>query len=187
MTPEAITAYIHLTDGRVRAALTGEAAPNINLILRTGGRLNFAFVDGDGDIVELEAGTTGKLVIKSESGADEAPLFRDATIEDNGESDEDIRYFFKGLIDSDDLRTALNGLRSASFVAQVIWEQPSDDEPSASLPFDLTITQNYHRDDDAAPIITADTEFVLNDDESAAEMFVNGVSKGFVHLHTTAP
>lgn len=184
MTPAVQTAYIHLTTGKVTAGLTGSQPPDINLILRTGGRLNFAFVDvldGENVIVELEADTTGIFVIKAEDDADGDPLFRDTTMEKEGD-DEDARYWFYGLIDSDDLRAALAGVRSIKLVGQVEFTQPSDDDASSSDAFDLTVKQNYNRDTDTAPVISDDVELIINAEADAVEVKINGVSKGFLLL-----
>lgn len=185
MTPAAQTVYIDLETGRARAEVTGLAAPIINLILLTGGRLNFAFMT-DGIVEALEAASTGELVIKACDDADGDRLFEDTAWTESG-TGEDTRYAFAALVDSAALRTALLGKKSLEFDMQIRWNQPSDAYDSACHMFHITIHNNIVRDGDSAPVITDDVDVVLNDDETAVEIFINGVSKGFAHLHTTAP
>ncbi len=153
MTPAVQTAYVDLDTGAVRAATTGLAAPSITLILGSKGKLNFAFM-ADGTVGELDAGVSDPVfVIKEETDADGDPLFLDEDGWDEDGSDEDKRYAFTGVLDGDDLRTALAGLRRRTFVAQIAWND-EDGNPCSSLPFDLVIAQNYNRSGDTAPAST---------------------------------
>lgn len=185
MTPAAQTVYIDLETGHARAGVTGLAAPIIDLILLTGGRLNFAFMT-DGVVEALEAASTGELVIKACDDTDGDRLFEDTAWSESG-TGEDTRYAFAALVDSAALRTALRGKKEAEFDMQVRWNQPSDDHDSACHMFHIVIHNNIVRDGDSAPVITDDVDLVINDANSAFEAFVNGVSKGFIHLVDTAP
>lgn len=185
MTPAAQTVYIDLETGHARAGVEGLAAPIIELILLTGGRLNFAFMT-DGVVEALEAASTGELVIKACDDTDGDRLFEDTAWSESG-TGEDTRYAFAALVDSSALRTALRGKKYAEFDMQVRWNQPSDDHDSACHMFHIVIHNNIVRDGDSAPVITDDVDLVINDANSAFEAFVNGVSKGFLHLVDTAP
>jgi hypothetical protein len=185
MTPAAQTVFIDLVTGAARGGTSGLGLPVVNLILLTGGRLNFAFMTA-GVCEELEAGTTGRLVIKSKLDAAGGALFLDEEWDMAGEATA-ARYAFLGLVDSDDLRAALDGKDSETFTAQLFWQQPSDDNPSSSLPFLLTITNNYNRTDDAAPIITDDVSITMDEGGQSFELWVNGISQGHAQLFTTAP
>ena len=181
MTPAAQTIYIDTATGAWRSTLTGGPLPSVNLILLTGGRLNFSFVS-DGVVVAPSVGTTGKLVIKAALDAAGSPLVLDSAWDVA-----DSVYSFKSLVDSAALRAALVGFDFLYATAQLFWDDPNDEQPSSSLPHTVKITNNYNRIDDTAPVISADYSLVLNGAETAVEVFKNGVSKGFAHLHTTAP
>ena len=90
-------------------------------------------------------------------------------------------------MDSTGLRAALSAARSNAFAAQILWKEPSEAYDGSSLPFNVTIHTNYHRSDDAAPNVSSDYSFAINTDQTAIEVSINGVSKGFIHLNTTAP
>ena len=181
MTPAAQTIYINRVTGAVTSTIDGATPPALNYILRAGARLDVVF-HTDGTAEELEASTTGRLVIKTLDGAADAALFLDTAW-----TKDDTTYTFVGEMDSADLRTALAEVRSNVFGAQILWKEPSEAYDESSLPFNVTIHTNFHRSDDAAPVVSEDVSLVLNDDETAFEAFVNGVSKGFIHLSTTAP
>ena len=185
MTPAAQTVYIDLETGHARDGTTGLAAPIVELVLLTGGRLNFAFMTG-GVVEALEAGSTGELVIKACDDTDGDRLFEDTAWVESG-TGESTRYAFAALVDSAALRTALRGQKSAEFDMQIRWNQPSDDHDSACHMFHVVIHNNIVRNGDSAPVITDDVDLVINDANSAFEAFVNGVSKGFIHLVDTAP
>ena len=181
MTPAAQTIYINRESGLVSESLTSNAEPKINFILRAGAKLNVVF-HTDGVAEELEAATTGRLVIKSLDGADDAALFLDTAW-----TKDSTTYTFVGEMDSTGLRTALASVRSDVFGAQILWKEPSEAYDGSSLPFNITIHTNYHRSDDAAPLVSADVDLVLNTDGTAFEAFVSGVSKGFIHVINVAP
>ena len=185
MTPAAQTVYINRESGLVSESLTSNAEPKINFILRAGAKLNVIF-HTDGVAEELEAATTGRLVIKSLDGADDAALFLDTAFTLAGTGTSAV-YTFVGEMDSTGLRTALASVRSDVFGAQILWKEPSEAYDGSSLPFNVTIHTNYHRSDDAAPLVSADVTLILNTDGTAFEAFVSGVSKGFIHVINVAP
>jgi hypothetical protein len=185
MTPAAQTVYVNRESGLVSESLTSNAEPKLNFILRAGARLNVIF-HTNGVAEQLEAATTGRLVIKSLDAADDAALFLDTAWTLAG-TDANAIYTFTGEMDSTGLRTALASIRSDVFGAQILWKEPSEAFDGSSLPFNVTIHTNYHRSDDAAPLVSADVTLVLNTDGNAFEAFVSGVSKGFLHIINVAP
>jgi len=185
MTPKEQTVYVDLESGEVSATLATKTPPGLNYILRAGAKLNVVF-HTDGVAEELEAATTGRFVIKPISGAGDAAYFLDTAWTLAGTGEESV-YTFLGEMDSTALRTALATQKSEVFTAQILWKEPSETYDGSSLPFDLTIHTNLHRSDDAAPNVSSDYSFAINTDETAIEVSINGTSKGFIHLFTTAP
>jgi len=185
MTPAAQRIYVSVVTGAVTSTLTGNGPSCVQFILRAGAKLEVVFHTA-GTAQQLEAATTGRLVLKTVDGADDAALFLDTAWTLTG-TDDDAVYTFLGEMDSADLRTALASEQSVRLGASILWKEPSEAYDGASLPFVITVHTNYHRSDDAAPVISADTSFVLNNDATAVEVFISGVSKGFLHLQTTAP
>lgn len=182
MTPAEQTIYIDLATGDVRAGATGLQPPTVELILLTGGKIKFAFLNS-GVVEALNASATGIFVIKDVEDAEGDPLFRDSAWDVTG-SGTSARYTFNGVVDSDELRTILTGKDEKLLTAQLYWESPDDTHPSSSKPFAVTVINNYNRTGDAAPIVSPEWSFVLNAEEDAFEVFINGVSKGFSLLYT---
>lgn len=185
MTPAPQTVFVKLLTGAVLASASSIAAPQIDLILLTGGRLNFAFVNDEGAVVELEESSTGQFSLFPENEADGSALFVDAEWEKTGTGAE-ARYFFNGLVDSAALRALLAGAPSLVVTAQAKFRVPSDDQDSSTRPFAITVHNNQNRAGITAPP-ASDFSLVVNGAGTAAELFVNGASKGWLHLQTTAP
>ena len=185
MTPAKRTIYIDTASGAVSSSIGGQAVVDPQFILRTGANLEIAFVT-NGAVVELQASSTGRLVIKELGDGDGSALFLDTAWDKTG-TGTSTRYTFVGEMDGTALRASLaNGL-SKQYGASVLFKEPADTYDSASLPFLVTVNQNYHRSDDAAPLVSADVTLVLNTDGTAFEAFVSGVSKGFIHVINVAP
>jgi hypothetical protein len=184
MTPAKRTVFIDTVSGFVSANIGGQMAVDPQFILRTGANLEVAFVT-EGAVVELAADATGRLVLKELGNGDGPALFLDTAWEKTGTGTA-TRYKFVGEMDGVALRTSLASGLNKQFGASILFKEPADAHDSASLPFAVTVNQNYHRSDDAAPIVSQDVSLVLNSEETALEIFINGVSKKFLRITNEA-
>lgn len=144
----------------VRAALTGAAAPALAGVLGAPLDLRVYFFSG-GEVVDLAASSTGKLTLKKDGARAGDPLLLDTTMEKEGE-DASAYYKFKGILDTDELVTAMGEEQVITVKASVSWTEPSADEQK-SLDFEIEIHNSASRPADTLP--ARESSVVITNDE----------------------
>lgn len=123
----------------------------LKAILGTLFQIELTFLD-DGEAIEHDSETTGRLVLKApRSLGGEVVLLDAAWSHTEGET----TYLLATLADSEQLRTLIdaNDGDDADFqlIAQIEWQLPDEDDPRKSYPFPITIINSPARSDDTAP------------------------------------
>lgn len=146
MTPATQKIYVNKKDGGVSASLSIGDPLVVGLILGAGAELEVIF-HLDGTVTDLEAATTGQLVIKNVGSTNGTALFLDDVWTSSGNNN----YKFLGNVDSDPLRKEFSTRTEKIFGASIVWKEPGNAYKAASKPFEVTIRTNYLVNEDNTP------------------------------------
>ncbi|WP_395736268.1 hypothetical protein [Prosthecobacter sp.] len=152
---KAIPLFINAGTGELRRTLTQGPAPRIAAILGTTLELTNTFFDDEDAAIELDEGSTGRLVCRSPNGLDaETVLLDSAWDHTSGQT----TYSLKTLADSEQLRYLIKSKPEFILSAQVEFTVPGEDAPRKSLPFDLVIINGPARGDEGAPDVNGSVQ-----------------------------
>ena len=145
---KAIPLFISYDTGVLQRSLADQAQPRVAAILGTKLELSITFLDADGAAVDLESGSTGRLVCRSPDAMDGDTILLDSTWDHVADT---TLYTLSTLADSEQLRALIKSKPCYTLAAQVEFTIPSETEPRKSLVFDLIIANSAARGDEGAP------------------------------------
>ncbi len=145
---KAIPLFINKGTGEIRRSLTAGPPPRVFAILGTTLELTNTFFDDDDAAVELDSGTTGRLVCRAPDALDGDTVLLDSAWDHTTGA---TTYSLKTLADSEQLRALIKSKPDYALSAQVEFTIPGEDAPRKSLPFDLVIINGPARGDEGAP------------------------------------
>ena len=145
---KAIPIFISYDTGILQRALADQTHPRVAAILGTKLELSITFLDADGVAVELESGSTGRLVCRAPDAMDGDTILLDSTWDHTGAT---TLYTLSTLADSEQLRALIKSQPCYTLAAQVEFTITSESEPRKSLVFDLIIANSAARGDEGAP------------------------------------
>lgn len=145
---KAIPLFISYDTGILQRALADQTQPRVGAILGTKLELSITFLDADGAAVELESGSTGRLVCRAPDAMDGDTILLDSTWDHTADT---TLYTLSTLADSEQLRALIKSKSCYTLAAQVEFTIPSETEPRKSLVFDLIIANSAARGDEGAP------------------------------------
>lgn len=155
---------LDLDPRRPRSALTGTAPAEIQAVL--GSPVNVAIVFHRSGVREgLAADSTGKLTVKEENALDGDALFLDASMVETPDADEDgeVYYLFEGILDSDELLSAMPGASGVfAAAACVSWTEPGENTHKCS---DLVVKIDNSSERPADTLPAKATQCVITNDE----------------------
>lgn len=152
---KAITLFISYETGVIQRSLTAAMQPRVAAILGTTLSLSITFLDDTGVAMELETGSTGRLVCRSPDALDGDTVLLDSSWDHTADT---TLYTLKTLADSEQLRTLIKSKPCFTLAAQIEFTIPGEDDPRKSLTFDLIINNGPARGDEGAPDVAGATE-----------------------------
>jgi len=152
---KAIPLFISYETGVLQRSLTDQTQPRVAAILGTTLSLSITFLDDAGAAMELETGSTGRLVCRSPDALDGDTVLLDSSWDHTADT---TLYTLKTLADSEQLRTLIKSKACFTLAAQVEFTIPGEDDPRKSLTFDLIIHNGPARGDEGAPDVAGATE-----------------------------
>lgn len=145
---KAIPLFISYGTGVLQRSLTDAMQPRVAAILGTTLELSITFLDDAGAAMELDTGSTGRLVCRSPDALDGATVLLDSSWDHTTATK---LYTLKTLADSEQLRGLIKSKPCYTLAAQIEFTIPGEDDPRKSLTFDLIIANSAARGDEGAP------------------------------------